>query len=217
MDVYVDWQDFQYPGQINLHYSIAQNATPGNRVLSIISPYGTANYFFFQVEVPVIRITRGGNDITDATSDVIVGQQIVLNAQVTGTYTAGTQTWNLGGTTVGGFVADNSQGYTTPLSLIQADITFYFVNSGTNVIATYSVTASGVIYSASTRFNIVKPLSSSGATFSASALGADAINVTTSLGFPAVEYRPQERVESRFRTVFNLPRVTLGHLSGYNW
>jgi hypothetical protein len=160
---------------------------------------------------PTVRImTQNGNNVSDATQTVIIGQQVVLNASYSPYSPAGlTQNWTIGGTYVGGFTGSTFDGQTCPATVAnptptagrtcspdttKSALTYYFTEAGSNVQVTYSATDSdGINYTAKTFFNIVKPTADTSFSIDAGAIqatagGSDAIAADTALGYMAIHY-----------------------------
>ncbi|MCP9494305.1 MAG: Ig-like domain-containing protein [Pyrinomonadaceae bacterium MAG19_C2-C3] len=112
------------------------------------------------VEVaPTIIIKQDGQDITGATKNVIVGQQINLTAQVmSGNSSSSNPQWSVPGNPIANYTASNMEGKVTPLEdLNNTSLSFYWVSGGDNRQVTYSVTVRGRAYSGRVTFNVKRP------------------------------------------------------------
>ena len=130
--------------------------------------YGCESSGVVEVDAPLPppppnpRILLNGIDVTGKKPTVVVGQQIVLSANVD-TGTLASPPWTVQGTTTGGWsVTYTGQNNPTSASTSAADFTvatptFYWVTSGTSVVTLTVTDATGVRYTASATFAVVAP------------------------------------------------------------
>ena len=155
---------------------------------------------------PTTTILFNGTDVTNKTTNVIVGQQIALTASISGGVSISQQNWAIGGTYVGGFTNASgtcptnppaptaSTGTTCSPATTGANVTYYFTDSGNNVTASYfAVGSDGTNYSAQTSFNIVKPLADTSFSADAKPIVINALDQTgyatdTAPGYMALRY-----------------------------
>jgi hypothetical protein len=105
------------------------------------------------------EITFNGKNVTNGTSNVIVGQQINLSVSAGGTISKAT--WTVPGTITGGYTASTSSGSTAAANLGIVSPTFYWVDAASSRTVSVSVILSdGSTGSASTTFNVVAPTGS---------------------------------------------------------
>ena len=106
-----------------------------------------------------LKILLGSTDVTNKTTNVIVGQQISLTAQREPSTISWTdRTWTIPGIRIKDYVANNTTGTVTPLTdLTGASITFYWVDGGDGRLVQYSCKVNGKSFSATTTFNVKRP------------------------------------------------------------
>lgn len=99
----------------------------------------SANATIQAAPAPAARIWFQGQDITNSTQSVVVGQQIALqtSGQPQG-FTVTSNTWTAAGTLVGGYTAGDSSGAVQQPTLSNSSTTFYWVYSGDSLEVTYS-------------------------------------------------------------------------------
>jgi hypothetical protein len=112
---------------------------------------------------PSPKIFYNGQDVTNKTTIVVIGQQIVLTANVD-TGTLDSTPWTVQGIKTGGWAVqfdparpEETMGKPLDPDLTTASPTFYWVASGTNVVTLTVIDSSGAKYNASTTFNVVAP------------------------------------------------------------
>ena len=117
------------------------------------------------IVIPKVRILLKGNNITNTTQNVIVGQQINLSATVTGGTPSNPQ-WNIPGTKVANYVVtytdetSSTSAVVTELTsqdLTQSAINFYWVDGGDSRQVQYSVRINNRTYTGRATFNVKKP------------------------------------------------------------
>lgn len=101
----------------------------------------------------------GSENITDDTKTVIVGQQIPLSVEVVGTEDPVSNIqWNVPGTKVTNFTANNSTGTAPPLNNMNtSQLTFYWTDGGDNREVTLGCRIGTTPFSKSTHFNVKRP------------------------------------------------------------
>jgi hypothetical protein len=134
---------------------------PLDRLCTIYGKLDTSG----DLKVIQIKIRRGGNDITNQTSDVIVGQQISLTTEVLPTGTSSSNlAWIIPGNSIENYVVT----YTNPTSLTSAAVTqltnftsatinFYWVNGADERRVTYSARVGEKTFSVQALFNVKRP------------------------------------------------------------
>jgi hypothetical protein len=123
-------------------------------------------------------ILFNGNDVTNTTTTVIIGEQIPLDASYfpsEGVSVDGQQ-WEIPGVPVGGFAASDAAGSYSGVGDTGSDsVTFYWTTPGTRPV-TFSMTLStGDILEATATFNCVAPTASITAVTSSVNVGTDAL------------------------------------------
>jgi hypothetical protein len=109
--------------------------------------YGPAQ----QVNVQPMIMWNGAN-ITNTTQSVVTGQQIALSASYTlpSGVSVKSQSWSVGGTTVGGYNASTSRGGTVSTNFSGQSTTFYWVASGNSLNVTFTLNLNGGSQSSAT-------------------------------------------------------------------
>ena len=131
--------------------------------------YGCESSGVVEVDAPLPppppnpRILLNGIDVTGKKPTVVVGQQIVLSANVD-TGTLASPPWTVQGTTTGGWIVTYSPdpGSATSATISDADFTvasptFYWVAGGTNMVTLTVTDGTGAKYTASTTATVVAP------------------------------------------------------------
>jgi len=130
-------------------------------------------------------ILFNGTDVTNGSSNVIIGQ--LINLSVTAGGTISTVAWSVPGTIVGGYTASSTSGSTSTATLNVTSPNFYWVNSGSSRTVSVSVTLSdGSTGSATTTFNVVAP----SGTMSTTSLDSTKILIDTTCGYLCAHYGP---------------------------
>lgn len=114
------------------------------------------------VQVFEVKILRNGSDITNTTTNVIVGQKMELVMQVLpeDDLAEGIQ-WTVPGTRLANYVANSSTGTVTPLSnLTDASVTYYWVDGADGRQVTLSLTVFGMPVTNTATFNVKRPTAS---------------------------------------------------------
>jgi hypothetical protein len=109
-----------------------------------------------------VAIQFGGQTINNTTQSAAVGQQIALTAKYSlpAGVSATSQSWSVGGTTVGGYNASSTSGATIPTNFSGQNTTFYWIAGGSPINVTFTVKLSGGSQSsatASATFNVAAP------------------------------------------------------------
>jgi len=103
-----------------------------------------------------------GTDITGQTTNVVVGQQIILygNYTLPSGVSVNSQSWSVPGTTVGGFNTASTNGGPTATNFSQQSTTFYWVVAASSQTVTFTLNLSDNTHpAATTTFNIAAPTS----------------------------------------------------------
>jgi hypothetical protein len=109
-------------------------------------------------QVVDVRIMRNGSNITDSTTNVIVGQQITLTAQAVGTQEALSNIqWNVPGTRVANFAGSSSSGTVTQVNQQSNPFTFYWVDGAEDREVTLGCRIGTQQFSKSTTFDVKRP------------------------------------------------------------
>lgn len=114
------------------------------------------------VQVYEMKILRDATDITNTTTNVIVGQQIALVMQVLpeDDLASGIQ-WAVPGTRVQNYVANSTTGTVTPLTnLSDATVTYYWVDGADGRQVTLTLTVFGTQVTRTATFNVKRPTAS---------------------------------------------------------
>lgn len=108
------------------------------------------------------KIKQSSTDITNMTTNVIVGQKTSLTAEVLpATVTTSNRQWSIPGETMADYIASNSQASVTPLSSLSGtSVNYYWVDGGDGRQVTFSFTVEGKSFSAMTTFNVKRPTAS---------------------------------------------------------
>ena len=111
------------------------------------------------LKVIQIKIKRGGNDITNQTSDVIVGQQISLVAEVLPTGTSSSNlSWTIQGNFVENYVASATSAAVPQLTNFSlATISFYWVNGADDRRVKHSAKVGEKTFIVEAIFNVKQP------------------------------------------------------------
>lgn len=144
-------------------------SVPGSRVLPLVVSLGLLSVVMgifpgraaSCVPVKILLGGSSGADITGQTESRYVGQQTVLYASYTlpSGVSVSSQTWSVGGTTVGGFTSRSSGGY-TGTALNQQSATLYWLAAGNSLSVSFTLDLSnGSSSSASATFNLAGPTS----------------------------------------------------------
>jgi len=106
-------------------------------------PAATA-FFDLIAATPQPRIFWNGQDITDTTQSVVVGQQLLLNVTLHPSLEMRSQAWTIEpqGEYVGGFVHTPTRGGPQPVTINGPTVTLYWVKPGPERKVTYRVTTS---------------------------------------------------------------------------
>jgi hypothetical protein len=106
-----------------------------------------------------LLILRDGNDITDTTQNVVVGQRINLSLETNPEGESPTNIqWSIGGNRVANYVANISTGTVTELqNLTSPTLTFYWVTAGQGIEVSVTATIFGTSVTKYAHFNVVAP------------------------------------------------------------
>jgi hypothetical protein len=106
---------------------------------------------------PTVTVLFNGNDVTNRTQEVVIGQQINLGVSVD-TGTISSVSWRVPGMATGGWSADDSSASEADTHFDQTPTSFYWVDAGTSRTVTVNLHLSGgPEVSASTTFHIRAP------------------------------------------------------------
>lgn len=128
------------------------------------SPSCTATYseFVSHVTINIIRLTilKGSQNVTNGSMDVIVGQKIGLEVRPDpAAYNFSNIQWTVPGTKVANYNPTTSSAVPTDLTVLnQATINYYWVDGGNNRQVSVSANIGGKTYTASTTFNVKRPI-----------------------------------------------------------
>jgi autotransporter-associated beta strand protein len=121
---------------------------------------------FTVVAVDIYDVGRGGKKITDLTSTIVVGQENSLIGIVTpGDLDASDPLWVLslddrGNMPIAGYSQTTKNGVVydlSPANLMSQTVDYYWIADGQDLPVDYGVTVGGRVYSAQTRFNVLRP------------------------------------------------------------
>jgi hypothetical protein len=113
---------------------------------------------------PGLRILRDGNDITNTTQNVIVGEPINLSleTQPEGDEPTDIQ-WSIPGHAIGNYIVNGpgpsgaTSAHATPADLTSPAPTIYWIDGGNSLNVSVTCTVFGTSLTASTTFNVQKP------------------------------------------------------------
>ncbi|MBX3245341.1 MAG: hypothetical protein KF685_12895 [Acidobacteria bacterium] len=154
----------------------------------------------FVAVTPLVEILRSGVAIASSngssvTQNVVAGEKIDLTARVTGG--TGSAHWTIeGDKAIKDYIVTVTDGEAVKaekIDLVEADlgqsqISFYWIDGGSSLDATYTVTINGVPHSAIAKFNVMKPTSTLSSTTSNVSLGTVLISQMPNESIFALHY-----------------------------
>jgi hypothetical protein len=165
------------------------------------------------VQVHRVQIFKDGQDVTNQTTPVIVGQKMNLDLIVDDISTTNAQwaySWTIPGASSAEKTAIKLYEPTVALGkvtlLAQADLTsknimFYWVEgsfAGTEKIVNASVTIGGQVFSVSTKFSVKSPRPKANGEVKATALGVNAIGIYPASGLTYLSYGNDNATPSQY-------------------
>ena len=196
--------------QIQVGYSVTCSASVGSNGITVADATQQSNDFGISVvlpNAPAPGIMFGGNNITNTTQSVVIGQQIALSApppSLPNCTSLSSQQWTpaSAGKPVGGYTnaagtgPPNTSGKVQPLNETNSTFTFYWVSPGSALNVTYQYTMSGGGSSASSpiataTFDVRGP-SSPGVTIQTSSTRIQTVQDASGANMQVASFGPQD-------------------------